>query len=180
MVWYLGPLKRLNGIQWSWVQMLLRPTFYSYFKESISAEYHMYQLISLHSCDYLQKTSIKINVATDEGKQPKWNVTLNKRWNWSSCTKLALSASWTHGLISQSESVRASERNSLVASSNRLRPTFYSYFKESIKGEYNISKLFPLHSCDYLQKTSIKTNVATDEGKRAKIKCDTEQMMKLQ
>ena len=25
-----------------------------------------------------------------------------KRWNWSSCTKLALSASWTHGLIAQS------------------------------------------------------------------------------
>ena len=53
-------------------------------------------------CVYLQKTSIKTSVATDEDKQPKWNVTLNKRWNWSSCTKLALSASWTHGLIAQS------------------------------------------------------------------------------
>ena len=31
----------------------------------------MYQLILLHSCDYLQKTSIKINVVTDEGKEPK-------------------------------------------------------------------------------------------------------------
>ena len=40
---------------------------YSYFKESFSDEYHMYQFISLHSCDYLNKTSIKINVATDEG-----------------------------------------------------------------------------------------------------------------
>ena len=29
------------------------------FKESVSGEYHMYQLIPLHSCDYLQKTSIK-------------------------------------------------------------------------------------------------------------------------
>ena len=86
-------IERLNGIQWLWVQILLRPTFYSYFKESISGDYHMYQLIPLHSCDYLQNTSIKINVATDEGKQPKWIVTLNKRWNWSSCTKLALSAS---------------------------------------------------------------------------------------
>ena len=27
----------------------------------------MYQLIPLHSCDYLNKTSIKTNVATDEG-----------------------------------------------------------------------------------------------------------------
>ena len=34
-------------------------------------EYDMYQLIPLHLCDYLQKTSIRINVATDEGKQPK-------------------------------------------------------------------------------------------------------------
>ena len=36
--------------------------------------------------------------------------------NWSSCTKLALSASRTHGLIAQS--VRASERNSVVVGSN--------------------------------------------------------------
>ena len=27
----------------------------------------MYQFIPLHSCDYLKKVSIKINVATDEG-----------------------------------------------------------------------------------------------------------------
>ena len=40
-------------------------------------------------------------------QKPKWNLTLNKRWNWSSCTKLALSMSWTYGLIAQS--VRASE-----------------------------------------------------------------------
>ena len=26
----------------------------------------------------------------------KWNLTLNKLWNWSSCTKSNLSASWTH------------------------------------------------------------------------------------
>ena len=38
---------------------------------SVRGEYHMYQLIPLHTCDYLQRTSIKINVATDEGKQPK-------------------------------------------------------------------------------------------------------------
>ena len=46
-------------------------TFYSYFKEYVSGEYHMYQLILLYSCDYLHKTSIKINVVTDEGKHPK-------------------------------------------------------------------------------------------------------------
>ena len=27
----------------------------------------MYQLIPLHSCDYLKKLSIRVNVATDEG-----------------------------------------------------------------------------------------------------------------
>ena len=44
-----------------------------------------------------------------------------KRWNWSSCTKLVLSVSWTHGLITQS--VRPSERNSVVM--------------ESVSGEYH-------------------------------------------
>ena len=78
MAWWLSPLGHLNEIQWSWVQIPLTSTFYSYFKESVNAEYHMYQLILLHSCDYLHKTSIKINVVTDEGKHPKWNVTLNK------------------------------------------------------------------------------------------------------
>ena len=33
--------------------------FYSYLSESISGEYHMYQLIPVVSSDYLQKTSIK-------------------------------------------------------------------------------------------------------------------------
>ena len=34
--------ERVNGIQWSWVQIPFRPTFYSYFKESLSVEYHIY------------------------------------------------------------------------------------------------------------------------------------------
>ena len=41
-----------------------------------------------------------------------------KRWNWSSCTKLALSASWTHGLIAQP--FRASEWNLVVQNSGQL------------------------------------------------------------
>ena len=49
-------------------------------------------------------------------------MTLNKRWNRSSCTKLALSASWTHGLIAQS--VRASGRNPVVVGSNPTQPNF--------------------------------------------------------
>ena len=43
-------------------------------------------------------------------------------------------------------------------------------------GEYRMYQFIPLHSCDYLKKISIKTNVATDEGK-AKMKSEPEQMM---
>ena len=37
---------------------------------------HMYQLIPLHSCDYLKKLSIQIKVATDEGNSR------NEMWHW--------------------------------------------------------------------------------------------------
>ena len=43
-------------------------------------------------------------------------------WNWSSCTKLVLSTSCTHDLIAQS--VRATERNSVVAGSNPIQANF--------------------------------------------------------
>ena len=42
-------LERLNGIQWSCVQIPLRPTFYSYFKESFSGEYHIYVYVRQNS-----------------------------------------------------------------------------------------------------------------------------------
>ena len=75
----------------------------------------MYQLIPLHSCDYLQKSSIKIKVATDEGKLPKWNVeqTLKLEGQYKVGSECELN-SWP------------------------VRPTFYSYFKESVSGEYHI------------------------------------------
>ena len=41
-------------------------------------------------------------------------------------------------------------------------------------------QLIPLHSCDFLQKTSIKIDVATDKGKTAGKKCDFEQTVKLE
>ena len=37
----------------------------------------MYQLILLHSYDYLKKLSIQINVATDEGNSQ------NEMWHWT-------------------------------------------------------------------------------------------------
>ena len=51
----------------SQVQIPLTPTFYSYFKESFSGEYHINQFLPLHSCDYPNKILIKTNMATDEG-----------------------------------------------------------------------------------------------------------------
>ena len=46
-------------IQWSWAQIPLRSTFYSYLKESFSGEYHMYYLIPLHSSDTSGKIWLK-------------------------------------------------------------------------------------------------------------------------
>ena len=73
--------------------------------------------------DYLCETSLKkqmwrLTKAKTEMKREHWT----KIWNWSSCTKLALRASWTHGLIAQS--VRASERNSVVVGSNPTEANF--------------------------------------------------------
>ena len=45
--------ERLNGIQWSWVQIPLRPTFYSYFKESFGGEYHKYTYIYKYTVLYI-------------------------------------------------------------------------------------------------------------------------------
>ena len=57
----LQVLYKINHIIYICIYIyILRPTFYSYFKESFSGEYHVYQLIPLHSCDYLNKISIKI------------------------------------------------------------------------------------------------------------------------
>ena len=47
------------------VQIPIKSTFYSYFREFFSGEYHIYQFIPLHSCYYLKNISIKINVVTD-------------------------------------------------------------------------------------------------------------------
>ena len=53
---------------------------------------------------------------------PKLNLTLNKRWNWNSCKKFALTTSWTHGLIAQL--FRVSEQNSMILDSNFTRASF--------------------------------------------------------
>ena len=49
----LNELERLNGIQWSWVQVPLRLTFYSYSKESFSGEYLKYIYTYIHTYIYI-------------------------------------------------------------------------------------------------------------------------------
>ena len=46
----LSRLRRLNGIQWLWVQISLRPTFFSYFRESFIGDIddiYMYLYLNL-------------------------------------------------------------------------------------------------------------------------------------
>ena len=54
-------------LQWSCVQIPLRLTFYSHFKESFSGEYHINHSFRYTHVITLTKLHIKANVATDEG-----------------------------------------------------------------------------------------------------------------
>ena len=56
---------------------------------------------------------------------------LNKQWNWSSCTKLAQSVSWTHDLVAQS--VRGSEHNSVLVGSNPTQSNFLKLLQRIIQ-----------------------------------------------
>ena len=93
---------------------------------------------------------------------PKWSRTLSKRWSWSSCTKLAQSASWTHGLIAQL--VRAPERILVDVGSNPTHSNFL-YLLQIIFRWW--IPYVSVHSATLMwlaQKISIEINVATDEG----------------
>ena len=123
IAWYVSWLEQLNWIQWLWVQIPLRPTLYSHFKELFSSEYHMNQVILPHPCYYLHNVLINKTVATDEGnsRNEMWDWT--KRRNWSSCTRLALDESWTHDLIAHS--VGVTEQNSVVVGLNLTQVKFF-------------------------------------------------------
>ena len=85
----------------------------------------MYQLILLHSCDYLNKILTKPNVVTDKDNDR------NEMWHWTNNEIGMPVQSWlwlrTHGLKAQS--VRASERNSLVVGSNPIQASFLQLFQ---------------------------------------------------
>ena len=95
-----------------------------YFKESYSGEYHMYhQFILLHSYYYLNKISVKINVANVEGNSQDeiWHWTRNEIWV-SVQSWLWVRLSWTHGLIAQL--VRVSQQNSVIMGSISTQANF--------------------------------------------------------
>ena len=59
IIWCLSRLEHLNGIQWSWVQIPLRPTFYSYFKNpSVVNTIYIYIYKYIHLYDYSQELAI--------------------------------------------------------------------------------------------------------------------------
>ena len=78
--------------------------------------------ISSFWCIHLCKISIKINVVTEEDNCENETLALNKRWNWSSSTKLVLSVRWNHDLIAQL--FRASEQNSLLVGPRLIQADF--------------------------------------------------------
>ena len=75
-------------------------------------------------------------MVTDKGNSWNETWTLNNEIKWSSCTKLAPSVSWIHGLIAQL--VRASEQNSVAAGSNPTQVNFLQLLLKSFNGEYHI------------------------------------------
>ena len=90
MAWKLSRLERLNGIQCSWIQVPLRPTSYSYFKESFSGEYHIYfyckrLIVMIEGNIYIPwcPLAIKINVSIFQHKNilVKENIHLFTWWS---------------------------------------------------------------------------------------------------
>ena len=87
----------------------------------VSTDVYIYIYIYIH-------TYVSTNKGNSGSKIWHWT---NKWWNRSSCTKLALSASWTHYLMSQL--VRASERNSVVVGSNPTKANFLQLLQRNLQ-----------------------------------------------
>ena len=75
----------------------------------------MYQLNPLHSYDYLQKISVKLNMATDKDNSQ------NEMWHRANDEIGVAVQSW---LQTYALSVRASEWNSVVVDSNPTQTNF--------------------------------------------------------
>ena len=83
-----------------------------FFHSSIFSSISIHSATNVITCATLRlKQMWRLTKAKTEMKHEHWT----KKLNWSSYKKLALRASWTHGLIAQP--VRASERNSVIVGS---------------------------------------------------------------
>ena len=77
MAWWLIQLESLTRVWWLPVPIPVSPTFYRYFRESVSGQDHVCQLIQQHSCDYLRKTSVN-----ETWRLIKAN-SRNEMWHWT-------------------------------------------------------------------------------------------------
>ena len=124
MAWQLSQLEHLNRIQWSWVQ-----SHSGQLSIATSKNHSVVNTICINSFRYNVISCVRLCLkqmwwltkAKTEMKREHWTKRW-KRWNWSSCTKLALTGTWTHGLIAHL--VRVSERNSVVVGSNPTEANF--------------------------------------------------------
>ena len=138
----------------------------------------MYQFILLHSCDYLKKISIETNMVTD-----KHNNSWNEIWHWTNneigvTVQSWLSVSWTHGLIAQS--VRASERNSVVVGSNPTQVNFLWLLQRILQWWIPYASVHSATLMWLLQEKFRLKQMRRMTKTIAKMKSATEQMMKLE
>ena len=145
---YLNLLEHLNGIHISvcGFESDLGQLSKSLLLKAFSGEYHMHQFIPLYSCAYLSETSIVVNAETNKGNGQDKIWTLDKRWNWSSCTTLAtLRASRTQDLMTQS--IRGSKWDSPVMGSIPFKPAFW---KTSSKNPPVVNIIYIIYVCIYV------------------------------
>ena len=91
-----------------------------------------------------------------------WYLTLNKQWNWSSCTESSLIARGTNGLIGQS--FRAFEWNSVVAGSSPTQTNFFLSMSKYPSAVYIICISSFRYTYIIISTGSIKIIVATDKS----------------
>ena len=101
---------------------------------SVVTTFYSFQYASIHWCACVYETSIVVNGATNQGNRRDKIWTLNKSWKGSRCTKLALSGSWIHDLITQS--VRTFELDSVAVGSITFRLSFSKSTLKTSSGEY--------------------------------------------
>ena len=124
--WAYGLIAQLiRTLEQNWVVLCWHPTqatFCTYFQNSSVVNtlwISSFRCTLVTTCaGFCSKKNFWLTKSMAEMKREHWT----KRWNWSGCKRLALSASWAHVLIAQS--VRDSKRNSVLAGLNPTQSNF--------------------------------------------------------